>query len=189
MSRTASFNPLPSPKQGETGYDASVWSGLRSFNPLPSPKQGETDFLERRRMTGCVSIRSPHRSKGRRFRAPRSNAQGRVSIRSPHRSKGRRFLESPIFQALFVSIRSPHRSKGRPTTPLLCRSRRLFQSAPLTEARGDKSAKAPKICLPLFQSAPLTEARGDVRARCGASYVLCFNPLPSPKQGETSLSV
>ena len=36
------FNPLPSPKQGETyplGWPLDAHTG---FNPLPSPKQGET---------------------------------------------------------------------------------------------------------------------------------------------------
>ena len=36
------------------------------FNPLPSQKQGETPKSSRRAQAGCVSIRSPHKSKGRR---------------------------------------------------------------------------------------------------------------------------
>ena len=60
-----------------------------------------------------------------------------------------------------VSIRSPHRSKGRPADGLVIDQRPLFQSAPLTEARGDN------FCL------------GN------ALKYICFNPLPSPKQGET----
>ena len=59
-----------------------------------------------------------------------------------------------------LSIRSPHRSKGRP------------------------QARAMPI---QFQSAPLTEARGDLNAMLRGHTVSCsFNPLPSPKQGETS---
>ena len=45
----------------------------------------------------------------------------------------------------------------------------------------------PAISLNSFQSAPLTEARGDMNgleARSNTSRG--FNPLPSPKQGETS---
>ena len=38
-----------------------------------------------------------------------------------------------------------------------------FQSAPLTEARGDVSGSAREFMLQMFQSAPLTEARGDPR--------------------------
>ena len=36
------FNPLPSPKQGETPHTEDDHGRWRSFNPLPSPKQGET---------------------------------------------------------------------------------------------------------------------------------------------------
>ena len=38
----------------------------------------------------------------------------------------------------------------------------LFQSAPLTEARGDRVWVGLRPLDALFQSAPLTEARGDV---------------------------
>ena len=62
----------------------------------------------------------------------------------------------------------------------------LFQSAPLTEARGDSSRTLARASLDLFQSAPLTEARGDISFLDGFGEVLGFNPLPSPKQGETS---
>ena len=37
-----------------------------------------------------------------------------------------------------------------------------FQSAPLTEARGDRVTRPLIACYFLFQSAPLTEARGDL---------------------------
>ena len=37
-----SFNPLPSPKQGETVIAMPKMLMSHSFNPLPSPKQGET---------------------------------------------------------------------------------------------------------------------------------------------------
>ena len=66
----------------------------------------------------------------------------------------------------------------------------LFQSAPLTEARGDLSQWRPWLAFYEFQSAPLTEARGD---RFGVAAATClttsFNPLPSPKQGETLAAV
>ena len=39
-----------------------------------------------------------------------------------------------------------------------------------------------------FQSAPLTEARGDMRSLIYRRGRPCFNPLPSPKQGETRSS-
>ena len=66
--------------------------------------------------------------------------QDQVSIRSPHRSKGRlKGLRQPELIEE-VSIRSPHRSKGRPAaTNGQCSVKSVFQSAPLTEARGDEN--------------------------------------------------
>ena len=61
----------------------------------------------------------------------------------------------------------------------------LFQSAPLTEARGDQPHPATGSLVVLFQSAPLTEARGDLPPASAVPCRLSFNPLPSPKQGET----
>ena len=63
-----------------------------------------------------------------------------------------------------VSIRSPYRSKGRYNLvhrPLGRHS--MFQSAPLTEARGDEAGSRCQriVTTSVFQSAPLTEARGD----------------------------
>ena len=138
------FHLFQSAPLTEARGDDYVWSaaaGTISFNPLPSPKQGETH----RRRGGIldvegVSIRSPHRSKGRlggrecfnrtgngrRFQsAPLTEARGdalahqlgcpdlAVSIRSPHRSKGRRYRSTRCRPTARVSIRSPHRSKGR----------------------------------------------------------------------------
>ena len=60
------FNPLPSPKQGETIVDLAKVSAPFCFNPLPSPKQGETCETALYGRGLRVSIRSPHRSKGRR---------------------------------------------------------------------------------------------------------------------------
>ena len=65
--------------------------------------------------------------------------------------------------AVRVSIRSPHKSKGR-----------LKQA----EAR---------FADELFQSAPLTKARGDPSGWPALPERICFNPLPSQKQGETRL--
>ena len=161
------FNPLPSPKQGET--HKSVGSKLAkavAFQsaPLTEARGDISAFLSKRRQRD-VSIRSPHRSKGRHacfdcgkvirgcFNPLPSPKQGEtravaeliakvgeVSIRSPHRSKGRPggWPTDPGL-SINVSIRSPHRSKGRP--------RILW---------GDDD--------------------DDLRR---------FNPLPSPKQGET----
>ena len=60
----------------------------------------------------------------------------------------------------------------------------LFQSAPLTEARGDAVRTLVDICEDKFQSAPLTEARGDVLIGRRQIPPHRFNPLPSPKRGE-----
>ena len=109
------------------------------FNPLPSPKQGETAIP----------------------------AEWQYIIN--------------------VSIRSPHRSKGRHVIQQWTDSAGMFQSAPLTEARGDCLGECGQRFGSLFQSAPLTEARGDRSHRCWAMRAYSgFNPLPSPKQGETS---
>ena len=83
------------------------------FNPLPSQKQGETLVLNQSVDIDPVSIRSPHKSKGRPVVATFDWRRGRVSIRSPHKSKGRLLWRSDI--TIFV----------------------VFQSAPLTKARGD----------------------------------------------------
>ena len=160
-----------------------------------------------------VSIRSPHRSKGRHRQAYSLSCRTGVSIRSPHRSKGRprtlgrcaacscfnplpspkqgeTRLSSEPSPAISVSIRSPHRSKGRPcevarrtdnTTgfnPLPSPKQgetpastapgnrdNKFQSAPLTEARGDLAKSIEEDTAYAFQSAPLTEARGDLFSR------------------------
>ena len=63
-----------------------------------------------------------------------------------------------------VSIRSPHRSKGRHVPATAPRTKRGFQSAPLTEARGDPATSHCSTRWWTFQSAPLTEARGDFQA-------------------------
>ena len=88
-----------------------------------------------------------------------------VSIRSPHRSKGRLVCCRVLGLIGDVSIRSPHRSKGRQELNRLSDCEARFQSAPLTEARGDRH-------LPLFRL-----------------IQHCFNPLPSPKQGETMFNL
>ena len=108
------FNPLPSPKQGETIWRLAILQrpvGRSGFNPLPSPKQGET--------------------------YPKS--------------------ASCCDRSLVINCKSKEASQ------LVCP---LFQSAPLTEARGDQIRLCRRSASrSLFQSAPLTEARGDGRVR------------------------
>ena len=128
-----------------------------------------------------VSIRSPHGCKGRLIKCPPSKISVSVSIRSPHGCKGR-FLVSQLDRAILdVSIRSPHGCKGRwPYRPPQLRGRR-FQSAPLTDVRGDtSSATTTQFLHPMFQSAPLTDVRGDLAGEYALMpRTLCFNPLPS----------
>ena len=135
--RDQCFNPLPSPKQGETSSnEATLKSGSR-FNPLPSPKQGETAQPQPHGRPGVVSIRSPRRSKGRRLVGVHIQLFVVVSIRSPRRSKGRLLGGWYPRRCCIVSIRSPRRSKGRHHKRRLSKGSWWFQSAPLAEARGD----------------------------------------------------
>ena len=54
-----------------------------------------------------------------------------------------------------------------------------FQSAPLTEARGDTLRRTKEAEYDKFQSAPLTEARGDPDPRLDQDQRgYGFNPLP-----------
>ena len=132
-----------------------------------------------------VSIRSPHRSKGRRNERTVSLLWCQVSIRSPHRSKGRPCIRGSFdFQSTFQSAPLTE-ARGDQCTVVRSTNPHRFQSAPLTEARGD--LRAPVVAMPssLFQSAPLTEARGDPRSATRSPVLSSFNPLPSPKQGET----
>ena len=85
-----------------------------------------------------------------------------------------------------VSIRSPHRSKGRPSAALaLSASTPEFQSAPLTEARGDRYGPISRTFKPSFNPLPSPKQGETVYGRHGHGRRHGFNPLPSPKQGET----
>ena len=141
----------------------------RSFNPLPSPKQGET-APRKSRCRGLVSIRSPHRSKGRPLQIGCSRYD-RVSIRSPHRSKGRHHRSHRMQTVVPVSIRSPHRSKGRPNLGF----------HPPIECVSIRSPHRSKGRPPNFRRLP-SPKQGETGIRRTANS---FNPLPSPKQGET----
>ena len=79
-----------------------------------------------------------------------------VSIRSPHGCKGRYGIQDVSHGARGVSIRSPHGCKGR-----------FEQPAPVIRAET------------AFQSAPLTDVRGDSYPTTLTKWVGSFNPLPS----------
>ena len=113
--RLRRFNPLPSPKQGETNHANPCHQLSLCFNPLPSPKQGETQSI--------------HRPWGlhKGFNPLPSPKQGETQMREPFISAHTRFQSAPLTEARGdwcpslssaatdrVSIRSPHRSKGRP---------------------------------------------------------------------------
>ena len=230
---TAKFQSAPlTEARGDFYLVPEQWVDL-GFNPLPSPKQGETAHFDQIRPLGVVSIRSPHRSKGRRLleafdadlarfqSAPLTEARGdrkTVVLKIwqsgfnplPSPKQGETALLLSNDSDLSVSIRSPHRSKGRLKPLSVCVKKEGFQSAPLTEARGDSTeatstassaltfqsaplteargdalAKWGMPGLATFQSAPLTEARGDSRLGASSDRPAGFNPLPSPKQGET----
>ena len=157
------FQSAPLTEARGDSSSRNITTSETSFNPLPSPKRGETLLLETSQHPRQVSIRSPHRSEGRRGTGKFMKDGFFVSIRSPHRSEGRHSIMEDTDNTEVVSIRSPHRSEGRPMVSGIVRSRNGFQSAPLTEARGD----ACKMEQP--------------------EYMKCFNPLPSPKRGETTI--
>ena len=54
-----------------------------------------------------------------------------------------------------------------------------FQSAPLTDVRGDPRWPQAVTRPRMFQSAPLTDVRGDFRLRAVRGHNQSFNPLPS----------
>ena len=107
------FNPLPSPKRGETPLVDQRRRFRQRFNPLPSPKRGETlsKLIQATDISGFNPLPSPKR--GETIQPGYTHGRNLVSIRSPHRSEGRRLVFWP--DALINQ----------------------FQSAPLTEARGD----------------------------------------------------
>ena len=157
-----------------------------------------------------VSIRSPHKSKGRpsswatwfvpsMFQsAPLTKARGDRRQHGlcglllgfnplPSQKQGETSAVAILWLSGHVSIRSPHKSKGRHPSAARAGATRLFQSAPLTKARGDGLQLGHPRIWRLFQSAPLTKARGDRARRAGRTGPPRFNPLPSQKQGETFL--
>ena len=55
----------------------------------------------------------------------------------------------------------------------------VFQSAPLTDVRGDERDHGLRPKASTFQSAPLTDVRGDASAKLLTALMISFNPLPS----------
>ena len=62
------FQSAPLTKARGDVSDFGALRGTSGFNPLPSQKQGETRVAARTHTAPTVSIRSPHKSKGRQFK-------------------------------------------------------------------------------------------------------------------------
>ena len=133
------FQSAPLTKaRGDSTWVGCQWS-LKSFNPLPSQKQGETVVLAVLTLATVVSIRSPHKSKGRLV--------------------GANDLADPL--VCFNPL--PSQKQGETCLGLGGTSGDVgFQSAPLTKARGDTCIRVWLGAQAPFQSAPLTKARGDL---------------------------
>ena len=86
------FNPLPSPKQGETYRRLHEGVVYNVFQSAPLTEARGDLKIDLHSFSFGVSIRSPHRSKGRRDHVQHWSYSCDVSIRSPHRSKGRLML-------------------------------------------------------------------------------------------------
>ena len=179
------FNPLPSQKQGETGSSTTLMMPVACFNPLPSQKQGETQHQGRERSQSPVSIRSPHKSKGRRDRhracarsdpfqsAPLTKARGDAMCRRPCPS-ATSFQSAPLTKARGDAYPHGLRAGGCRFNPLPSQKQGETHSArrvrlpdgPVSIRSPHKSKGRPnRLCLAVilvrFQSAPLTKARGD----------------------------
>ena len=134
-----------------------------------------------------VSIRSPHKCKGRRSTlahfgahvlfqsAPLTNARGDASLQPclfvcacfnplPSQMQGETGASAShaVRRSRFNPLPSQMQGETR-TAERIERGVEGFQSAPLTNARGDPTPGAGRGFCFLFQSAPLTNARGDAR--------------------------
>ena len=137
----------------------------RSFNPLPSPKRGETRTVHSVSNSSPVSIHSPRRSEGRpRQDEPTHPPHSRFNpLPSPKR--GETFVcigpsSTNVFQSTPLA-----EARGDLLRVLVRVSRMRFQSTPLAEARGDTPLDARSAFSAMFQSTPLAEARGDRPSR------------------------
>ena len=213
LKRGGRFNPLPSPKQGETGVCKDCGKGIWCFNPLPSPKQGRQLFRER------TPVKVVFQS------APLTEARGDLAVLldkfglacfnplpSPKQGGDGPLLIPFRIHPSFNPLPSP--KQGETDYHIVDQDgRHKFQSAPLTEARGDARPTRRSTAFLSVSIRSLTEARGDLGRRVlrgqvgrvsirsphrskgdrrysnGTGARPGFNPLPSPKQGETVAEV
>ena len=181
------FNPLPSPKQGETLRVCLANRRRGVFQSAPLTKaRGDLTISEKAKAIGRVSIRSPHQSKGRPYKVRYTTYDMSVSIRSPHQSKGRPGLVRLDNRVIAVSIRSPHQSKGRPTDN---GQRQAVLAVSIRSPHQSKGRRPSRYAVELgFVVSIRSPHQSKGRPRNdgnNASPAKGFNPLPSPKQGET----
>ena len=214
MTHGPGFNPLPSPKRGETPVDSSEacqWCAFQSAPlteargdvealpslvgqdlfqsaPLTEARGDSANPAEHATLTGFNPLPSPKR--GETLYPTNKDMKVVVSIRSPHRSEGRPPSSSSGYRLRpgFNPLPSPKRGETVREAEIPA-FRERFQSAPLTEARGDH----PKA--PLHRSSdgfnPLPSPKRGETGVIGqpVSLLRGFNPLPSPKRGETLVAV
>ena len=179
-----SFNPLPLPKQGETSFleadgiliGVSIRSPYRSKGrrirakctmphrlfqsaPLTEARGDRNDGMVSRYVSGFNPLPLP--KQGETWMLPWMSLPWSCFNPLPLPKQGETVPSDPDVPGVPVSIRSPYRSKGRLDHAKIMGTKGAFQSAPLTEARGDSCWERDSSKQPLFQSAPLTEARGD----------------------------
>ena len=76
--------------RGDAYIDGDWDRGSTLFQSAPlTEARGDLSYNRGKHIASIVSIRSPHRSKGRQIGRPHKREGAIVSIRSPHRSKGR----------------------------------------------------------------------------------------------------
>ena len=109
------FQSAPLTKaRGDINEEGTIYN-FAGFNPLPSQKQGETPNTGPRSVSCFVSIRSPHKSKGRPCAARGISEPEGCFNPLPSQKQGETSKGEWQKRANIVSIRSPHKSKGRPS--------------------------------------------------------------------------
>ena len=143
-------SPYPRGNQFQSAPLTEARGDLRMPSGVPIFKEFQSAPLTEARGDSCPNAVIADASFELFQSAPLTEARGdghqgyphlvhRVSIRSPYRSKGRSSFICSADKPFNVSIRSPYRSKGR-FQGRFARTGAGFQSAPLTEARGDLGA-------------------------------------------------
>ncbi len=157
------------------------------FNPLPPPKRGETaSQVEAELLTEPVSIHSPRRSEGRRQSIPSRVAESMFQSTPPAEARGD-IIKRVIAAVVDVSIHSPRRSEGRLELQPLAEPSFFVSIHSPRRSEGRRARLHPVRAVIKFQSTPPAEVRGD-SCRCfKCTMWCCFNPLPPPKRGETSV--